>query len=405
MASRHDVASRRKAGTGVGPGYVFEALEPRILLSADPLGVAVGDALHGGLDDRLPEELRAAETFDALIAPSAATLLTGDTTASDPSPALPAPVDLEGLALLHGSRDAADESRQAASREILFVDAGVDDYRQLVDELAGGDSRVFEVVVLDAERDGIAQITEVLADRDRIDAVHILSHGTEGGIRLGDGWLTGGSLSAYADEMAGWGAALTEEADLLFYGCNLAGSEEGRDLVDRLSALTGADTAASVNATGSTELNGDWDLEYATGGIEAPVAFSEELQQSWMGLLPMVTFQEGTSGYTGTQDTFLDSGNITADNGVNGVLEVASTGLQGLIRFDNIFGSGPGQIPVGSTINSASLSMDVTDPSAPGASIELHRMLVSWTESDTWTNGERGCKRAARRRLQLTASS
>ncbi len=56
MAPRHDSRGRRKPGSRVGPGYVFEALEPRILLSADPLAAAVGDALNGGgLDERLPE--------------------------------------------------------------------------------------------------------------------------------------------------------------------------------------------------------------------------------------------------------------------------------------------------------------------------------------------------------------
>ncbi len=36
--------------------------------------------------------------------------------------------------------------------------------------------------------------------------------------------------------------------------------------------------------------------------------------------------------------------------------------VHGLMQFDNIFGSGPGQIPVGSQINSAQLELTVTDP-------------------------------------------
>ncbi len=66
MASRHDLAGRRKARSSARHDYVFEALEPRILLSADPLSAAVGDALHGNeLDDRLPDELKAAGAFSS----------------------------------------------------------------------------------------------------------------------------------------------------------------------------------------------------------------------------------------------------------------------------------------------------------------------------------------------------
>ena len=86
MTSKDDSAGTRKPGSQVGNAYVFEALEPRVLLSADPLGVAVGDALHEGeLDGLLPEEFTAPETVDALIETSAATLDLTDKTTSEPS--------------------------------------------------------------------------------------------------------------------------------------------------------------------------------------------------------------------------------------------------------------------------------------------------------------------------------
>ena len=57
---------------------------------------------------------------------------------------------------------------------------------------------------------------------------------------------------------------------------------------------------------------------------------------------------------------------------------------QGLIRFDNLFGNGAGQVPVGSTIISASLTVNVTNTSSAGATVGLHQMLVNWSESSTW---------------------
>jgi hypothetical protein len=104
------------------------------------------------------------------------------------------------------------------------------------------------------------------------------------------------------------------------------------------------------------------------------------------------TFQEGVSSYSGTQDTFLEQNtpDTSHDESLVKVENDAPQVQHGLIRFDNIFGNGAGQIPYGSIINSASLTVEVDNVSSAGAQIRLHRMLVTWPESATWnsmTNG------------------
>ena len=50
------------------------------------------------------------------------------------------------------------------------------------------------------------------------------------------------------------------------------------------------------------------------------------------------------------------------ETGGNGTAKMAVPGAArpvGLLRFDNIFGTGPGKIPVGSTITSAVLTLAV----------------------------------------------
>ena len=55
---------------------------------------------------------------------------------------------------------------EASPREIVIIDASVDDIDQLLDDLHASDRNI-EVFVLDAERDGIDQITEILDGTDR----------------------------------------------------------------------------------------------------------------------------------------------------------------------------------------------------------------------------------------------
>lgn len=81
-------------------------------------------------------------------------------------------------------------------REIVFVDAAVPDYQTLVDDLlsAAAAGRQFEVVMLSGGDDGVEQMTRTLGELQDLDAVHIISHGTGGAAKLGDSWLTLGSL-------------------------------------------------------------------------------------------------------------------------------------------------------------------------------------------------------------------
>ncbi|ULA60002.1 MAG: hypothetical protein LZF60_180001, partial [Nitrospira sp.] len=166
--------------------------------------------------------------------------------------------------------------------EIVFVDPTVPDYETLV---AGLDPHV-EVIMLNGGQDGITQMADSLSGRTGIDAVHIISHGEAGTLQLGTGTLTAESMSGhYAEELSTIRQALSEQADILVYGCDFAAGEAGQEAVDRLAQLTGADVQASSDLTGHASLGGDWDLEVRTGAIEARIAIDVQEQTDWVGLL------------------------------------------------------------------------------------------------------------------------
>jgi hypothetical protein len=570
-------------------------LEERVLLSASPAAVVVEaidtamlDADAGTASAETAEPGTAGPTGSPSAESSSASLL-------DQMLSAQTEATFAGGGLVDGASAAGDDTAQAVLRELVFLDTGVENYQQLLEDLWSLDdgSREIEVVLLSGQRDGVDQITEALDGRTDLDAIHIVSHGTDGRVKLGGTWLDIDNLGGYAGEIAAWGNALSADADLLFYGCDLAASEDGKLLVNSLSALTGADVAASIDDTGNAIFGADWELEYSAGQIETQIAFSQDAQDNWGHLLnvavdatstgsttgstlniphttsgsnrlmlvgvsigqdsppsvssityngssltsegfvqsldggtveifsliaptagtfkvnvtlsgagntnvgvmtftgvdqstPLGTFasasgdatsgtvavssaadelvfgvvtvntlinenlvpgggqteqwdlftgkesngggsieagaasvdmswtwtdstgwaiggvsikpvsgtstsfQEGVASYTGTEDTTLrgqaPDTSYGTDNVVRIDLDDSGSPEHGLIRFDNIFGSGPNQIPVGSTINSASLTINVTNQSTSSAAVTLHRMLTTWEETSTWNS-------------------
>jgi hypothetical protein len=175
-----------------------------------------------------------------------------------------------------------NETSLSSPTEIVFVDPSIENYQSLIAE-AGTNA---EVIVLDAQQDGIAQISNVLATRRNVAGVHILAHGESGELQLGSTRLSADTLANYTDALKEWSTALTADADLLVYGCGVSEGTQGQQFIHELSTLTGADVAASDDLTGSFDLGGDWILEDSTGAIETRNLFPEIT--GWHGLLPIL---------------------------------------------------------------------------------------------------------------------
>ena len=148
--------------------------------------------------------------------------------------------------------------------QILFIDAAVTDVAAL---LASVDSSI-EVVQLNANEDGLAQIARALDGRTDIGALHIVSHGAPGALVLGGVTIDEAALASRGAELVTIRAALGDGADLLLYGCDVAAGDSGAAFTQALAAATGADVAASTDVTGAARLGGNWVLEAQTGSIE-----------------------------------------------------------------------------------------------------------------------------------------
>lgn len=132
------------------------------------------------------------------------------------------------------------------------------------------------VLALDTNQDVISQISAELANRSGLETIRIICHGNEGALYFGTQVVDQGVLEDRSAEIIGWEKAIAPGADLLLYGCSVAGSEAGRDFVATIADLTGADVAASVNPTGA---GGDVVLEFQAGHVEATLQASQKAWQ------------------------------------------------------------------------------------------------------------------------------
>ena len=130
------------------------------------------------------------------------------------------------------------------------------------------------VHILETEKSGIDQISEILDQYRGLLAVHMISHGSSGSVRLGNTLVDKRRLDLERQKIMAWGKSLKPGGDILLYGCEVADGEVGIGFVESLAALTGADVAASTDATGSSELGGDWVLELSSGVIESTPIFT-----------------------------------------------------------------------------------------------------------------------------------
>ncbi|MEG4017752.1 DUF4347 domain-containing protein, partial [Microcoleus sp. S36a_B3] len=178
-------------------------------------------------------------------------------------------------------------------KNVLFLDARVEQY----DSLASGATAGTEVFILDSQRDGVEQITTILASCSNLDSLQIISHGREAAVQLGSIALSSDNIETYSHLLQQWGKSLSERGAILLCGCSVAAGESGRAFVRWLKAISGADIAASDNLTGSAALGGDWKLEFATGEIEASIAIEKVALEAYsytLGTLVNETFKNAT---------------------------------------------------------------------------------------------------------------
>ena len=156
--------------------------------------------------------------------------------------------------------------------EILFLDPQAPDYQIL----AAGVKPGIEVVLLDANSDGVQQIANFLKRHPdpNLTTIDIVAHGEGGMLFLGNAVLDNATVGQYTAQLQTIGAAMQPGGDLMLYGCDVAANPDGLILLDQIVQATGANVAASTGPVGSAAEGGTWSLNVTAGAIDATNPFT-----------------------------------------------------------------------------------------------------------------------------------
>lgn len=172
-------------------------------------------------------------------------------------------------------------SASQPAREIVFIDERVEDFESL-SKKAPEDS---VVLIISGESDGFEQMRAALSHEKNLSAVHIISHGAQGKLYLGNSVLSLDTIARYRMQLEALGNSLGKNGDLLIYGCETAKGVNGLELIQEIAEITGANVAGSDDMTSGNPEKGDSILEVSTEYISTPAIDLD----GWGGILPNVS--------------------------------------------------------------------------------------------------------------------
>jgi len=147
--------------------------------------------------------------------------------------------------------------------DIVLISDDLPDYQQLVEAAEPGTKVIVYDADVESPEEVVEKVTELSKETGRpLGSVTLLSHGEDGSFYLGNQEISAANVDG-VDSLAELKSALSEDAHIYIYGCNVVDdSGDGALLIERVSEITGAKVFASDDNTGK---DGDWELEAETG--------------------------------------------------------------------------------------------------------------------------------------------
>ncbi len=216
-----------------------------------------------------------------------------------------------------------------AVKTLIILDANVDSRHQLLASLQSSEI----VRVLDPDRDGISQITDLLRqchqEGFRV-SLHLVGHGSPGCMTLGSADLSLEALDCYRSDWQIWAKSIETIA---LYGCQVAAGDAGEELLSQLHHITGASLSASSHLVGNAALGGTWDLDW-TIGTPSSIPFDRTQLAAYPAVLATFTVTNtNDSGAGSLRQAMLDA---NANPGLDTIAFSIGTGVQTIVPLSEL---------------------------------------------------------------------
>ncbi|MEG4035047.1 DUF4347 domain-containing protein, partial [Microcoleus sp. S36b_A4] len=182
---------------------------------------------------------------------------------------------------------------------IVILDPTIPDSHHIASGIKPGTA----TYILESQPDAVEQITTILAQHTGITSLHIITHGSPGSLYLGTTELNSSNIENHTQQLQQWRHALSANASIILYGCNIAAGDRGHKFLTQLHQLTGANIAANPNTTGNNKKGGTWDIpQHIPPSAQAPkLILTETTLTTYSGVLgfaPQVPFTTGPNPFS-----------------------------------------------------------------------------------------------------------
>mgnify|MGYP000085152518 CR=1 FL=1 len=276
------------------------------------------------------------------------------------------------------------------TRQLILIDPSVPDAAQLFRGLPADSN----AVMLTAHTDQITQISTLLKQYQKLEALHLVTHGSPGALHFSNAVLSSSTLNQYWDQLAGWSASMENGADILLYGCETGKGSNGNAFIKLLGHITGLNVMASSQVLGHPQMGGSWTLDKASHKqTDASLFIDNPEHVNWKHTLPTTL----TPGDMVVVDFNIDNSSFRlaalTDISAGTVINITDRGWTSSNAFQ-VYGTNEGTITwtVGTDITAGeTFEFDVTPGSPPIVTLNevfsgSNRTGEITTEAGSWSN-------------------
>lgn len=173
------------------------------------------------------------------------------------------------------------DKKLSTVRKLLIIDPAVLDSDVLLKNRKSG----YELIQLNANTAPIEQITQALIAKAPVGELVLVAHATPGQIHFSNDCIDTTRLEQHRDMLQDWRNALTTDAKLCIYACELAAGEAGQAFIEQFKMLTGTEVAASSLPVGNTEAGLNWKLNHFTKFFEVVMPFNRQSVEAYRNAL------------------------------------------------------------------------------------------------------------------------